>query len=358
MSWEGVLQYPIFSNILTRDTDGRFFLNQFSLLNSYPNTLPCLREKIFNHFLKTLVNDENSIERYYFTFNVFNAYCNRIDEYRNLLIPIDYLDQVKENKASLDKESILKRTKIAFTPEDKLKFTDHVIAYIDFLGAKNKMTDPKKSDEFLKEIYQTYMGALELYKKNYNKLTERFKIKIFSDNIVIAEEIENPNDPKSIEQSYTHVEQFASMIYIIALNTKNTMRGAISKGKLYIDDTFIFGEALFKAVNMEEEQAVYPRIIVDRKIKNEIFKQNDPENIILTDKGGVFYLTPLHGVKKIVPIELYNMNLGFIQRFLENSLKNPDVQKDDKLYSKYVWLINHFNQYCKENEFNHQIIIK
>ena len=43
-------------------------------------------------------------------------------------------------------------------------------------------------------------------------------------------------------------------------------RGGICKGKIYIDEIFVWGEVLVKAYLLESVEAIYTRIILDQEI--------------------------------------------------------------------------------------------
>ena len=48
------------------------------------------------------------------------------------------------------------------------------------------------------------------------------------------------------------------------------LRGGISIGQLFIDDAMVWGEALLKSYYLEDKIANYPRIIIEKKVVNEI----------------------------------------------------------------------------------------
>jgi hypothetical protein len=54
----------------------------------------------------------------------------------------------------------------------------------------------------------------------------------------------------------------ASQIILSLLCSGFLVRGAITKGNLYHKDNIVFGPALTNAVNMEENEAFYPRILI------------------------------------------------------------------------------------------------
>ena len=246
--------------------------------------------------------------------------------------------------------------RLKYQPTEPLKQTPHIVAFLDFLGATAKMRSVKDNDNFLQEIYTVYNFANQILEQTEKKRENKLKIKIFSDNIVIAEKIENPLDLQSVFQTYTDVEQFALMLYSQALLTKNMMRGAISMGNLFINDTFVYGEALVAAYDDESKIANYPRIIVDKNIW-EKFPRPDKENLVQCDIDGELYLSPFWGIPKISEYDKLKANLllNHIKNSIEAKYREISKKSNRFIFPKYHWLANQFNQYCQSNNFNFQI---
>ena len=76
------------------------------------------------------------------------------------------------------------------TEGEKKKFDNYIIAYIDFLGIKEKMKN-ESSYESLQILKFLLMGTKRTasYISDINTIND-FEIKIFSDNIVIAQKVE------------------------------------------------------------------------------------------------------------------------------------------------------------------------
>ena len=67
----------------------------------------------------------------------------------------------------------------------EIKPTNHLIAYIDFLGTKEKIKNDKDFTylKFLKELYSILIEHIKKTNKN-NEFLNKIKVKIFSDNIL------------------------------------------------------------------------------------------------------------------------------------------------------------------------------
>ena len=147
-------------------------------------------------------------------------------------------------------------------PTEQLKQTPHIVAFLDFLGASEKMTSAKDSNDFLKKLHLIYNDVIDVMTEKELSGEESVKIRIFSDNIVIAKETSDYFDRNAIFEVFSYSCFFQAYALLHGL----LVRGGISLGNFYMDDTFVFGEALVKAHEKESEQAVYPRIIVDKSI--------------------------------------------------------------------------------------------
>ena len=250
--------------------------------------------------------------------------------------------------------------KLKYQPTEPLKQTPHIVAFLDFLGASEKMRDPVKNDKFLQEINSVYMRA-----KISKDINPQLKIKIFSDNIVVAEEIPYPNNPDSVADTYWSVENFSSMLYTAAMVTGNFMRGAISTGLLYIDDTLVYGEALLNAHDGESKIANYPRIVIDKTIfvnakmddMWKTFNPPDKENMILRDMDGELYLNPFWGIPKVSEHNRKREEqfLAYVAETIIKEYKELFSKSKKTVFPKYHWLANQFNEYCHAN--NHPFLI-
>ena len=245
-------------------------------------------------------------------------------------------------------------------PTETLKQTPHILAFLDFLGASEKMRAPAKNDKFLQDINAIYQHA-----KISKDVNPQLKIKIFSDNIVIAEEIPNLDNQNSVIDIYWSVENFSLMLYTAAMVTGNLIRGYISIGNLYIDDIFVYGEALLNAHDGESKIANYPRIVVDKRIfanaqmddmwKN--FNPPDKDNIILRDMDGELYLNPFWGIPKVSEHNKKKEEQFFahVAKMIIKEYKELFSKSKKSVFPKYHWLANQFNEYCRAN--NHSFLI-
>ena len=156
-----------------------------------------------------------------------------------------------------------------------MKETEHIIAFIDIIGFSNEVENYIKNNN--KNFVNNLNSAITKIendvkneiKKNYDK-KNNFKInyKIFSDSIIIFTNLDILNEIRYFE--IAKYFQSISKIIKIFLKLNILVRGGISIGKGYISSNIIFSNALINAVNIEKNESIYPRIILDEIIIQEI----------------------------------------------------------------------------------------
>ena len=146
---------------------------------------------------------------------------------------------------------------------DKHNFNEYIVGYIDFLGVKDKIKN-EKSFESLQILKFLLSGTSNTatYISGINSINN-FDIKVFSDNIVIAQKIDKE---KLGDQIVSIVNVISSMQFQALLQFDFWLRGGITIGGLYIDNTIVWGSGLVDAYNIENNLANYPRVILSNKL--------------------------------------------------------------------------------------------
>ena len=356
-SQEELLKNETLAEMYLQDEDGKHFLNPFRIFKSFKTQyknfitriIKEIREMLLSEYAKTLIDKSISSEKHYFVLNQFNKYCSNHKEYGHLQIPIEIFDTpwVMPNKPRAELKTILdKNPPEIFTPPRQ---NEYIVAHIDFLGAAQKMTSPEDSDDFLGKIYEIYTKGLELLNKAEKNGLPPLDIKIFSDNIVIALRTDYNIDKWS---NYSLLARACIMFQILALSRNLVFRGAITIGNFYIDDTFVFGEAIARA-NKLEEAAKFPRVIVDAEDAINILKVAGKfKGLLKQDKDYRYFVSPFS-------INNDEFSEDDIISYLKNARKficaEYSESENQGVKEKYHWLANQFNEYCHAN--NHPFLI-
>lgn len=214
---------------------------------------------------------------------------------------------------------------------------EYYIASIDLLGAKELIINDT-DDIFLNQIKNIYKSWVKI-KEDWQ--FSRLHVKIFSDNVVIA--IKN-----AYSDAVDNLLEFVAYMAEHFLCCGYKPRGGICKGKLYIDETFVWGEGLVKAYLLESVKAIYPRIILDQEIISKSSKHLT-EWMIFKDADGhlcLNYLKSFGGnkelwIKKIEDITSRTQKeLVLLHSKLELAYDKNEKQKLSRVIEKIQWLGN------------------
>ena len=156
-----------------------------------------------------------------------------------------------------------------------LETTEYIVSFIDILGATEMIKNDQ--DKYLDLIHESYRKTLSFIEKSNNHNIP-IVCKIFSDNIVLARPV---ND--NIDLAFLRVVQFSAYLQFQLATKDILVRGGITKGKFYHDDVMVWGTALVDSANLEKEKAIYPRIIIDPELIQELIDRNILKNKIWLD---------------------------------------------------------------------------
>ena len=147
------------------------------------------------------------------------------------------------------------------------KEMDYVIAYIDLLGTKDLLAKSSEQNIF-ENIYYPFLLAGKIVPTMRELNWDKFKIKIFSDNILIAYPVKNVDDKNSVCAAYEEMGKLLRLFLPILINHGFLFRGAITVDKLFINDIMVWGKGLSSVVHLEETVAIYPRLIISEDLLN------------------------------------------------------------------------------------------
>ena len=219
----------------------------------------------------------------------------------------------------------------------KIHTSNYCVAYLDVLGAENYMKGDL-ADKFLNDLNSIYFDAInDISFTNY--VTQKdIQVKIFSDNILLGIQINENDDLR--KDKIEKILNIAGNIFNNALYHGYLLRGAITEGPFYKDDNniFVYGKALIDAVEIEEELAIYPRVVAQKSIQETLpqyFEECADGNFILQN----FIFHP-----------------GFPEIYKQNLLEiYKKSYKNEKVKQKIMWIISFFNSYYVHSITNVQI---
>ena len=219
-------------------------------------------------------------------------------------------------------------------PQTNYKQSTYCIAYLDILGGKSLIC--KDSDNiFLNHLNMFFEDAICEAEMAQIFSKQDVIVKFFSDNILIAIKL-NANDEKRVDK-LTKLLNIAGNIQTEVLGYGYLMRGAIVEGDFYHDEKFVYGKALVEAVNIEENVAIYPRIIIQKQIQ-ELLPQ-----YCYQDNDGEYYLNSF----------LYCSAMSYVGFKISLLAMLMEYARDSKIKRKVMWAITYYNKYyCNPHSFN------
>lgn len=229
----------------------------------------------------------------------------------------------------------------------------HAIVYLDLLGTTSKIIKDAH-DSYLRDIYALY-NSVQIFNKHEAFSPYGFndiKVKIFSDNIILAIELNTGNDISRISNllSFTSLMQINAIIHHSWL-----MRGGITLGDLFLDDLLVWGPGLVRAYKLESNFAIYPRIVIDPIINsfitNELREEKIWDSLFLEDIDGWSYLNFLNYYNSQDAQGNDHREKLLKDSFdkLLSSIELSDKTYDEKAYQKVQWYKNYVNTWYKGN---------
>ena len=222
--------------------------------------------------------------------------------------------------------------------QDK-SFGNYIVAYIDFLGMTNRMKQKNSFDSL-----QILKFILARAKKNAAFITgintiNDFDIKVFSDNVVIAQKIKK----EKLSDQIISVINLVSLIQFEAFfQFDYPLRGGIAIGDLFIDDSIGWGTGLIESYHIENSIANYPRVIVSPKIIKD-YENCEEKSInlfalIKEDIDGLWFVDYLMAAPNIALIPEISASLA--------DKAAQHANEDERVKQKLNWIISYFNDFC------------
>ena len=224
------------------------------------------------------------------------------------------------------------------------KLNNHIVAFIDILGSTEAIK--KDEEKSLQVMHDSYTEAIKLFDYLFENKQIKPKVKIFSDNIVVAVSREG----ESGHGAFCAVVMLSAIIQVEFLKHGLLTRGGIATGSFFCDELMVWGKVLVKAYSLESTVAVYPRIIIDPELIGELgltrpdclFKKT--QKWIIQDEDGLFvvdYINEFLQNKDFFGVVLLNIVEEKLGEFSGNI----------KICQKWLWLSNYIsNKLLSENE--------
>lgn len=135
--------------------------------------------------------------------------------------------------------------------------TTYIVAYLDMLGTKALIQSEQRSAAACKNLHELYQIVMAM---GGNCGCSEIVVKIFSDNLILAQKLDGQNDQTVIKSFLQIISVFQ---FVAVCERAWPLRGGITIGGLILDDVIIWGQALLRSYALESCTAIYPRIVID-----------------------------------------------------------------------------------------------
>lgn len=237
-----------------------------------------------------------------------------------------------------------------------MKYDQRIVLFLDILGFKKIVLETIEKQETNGNFIDRKEKILDLH-NTLSKMGEiagnqsilnNINVTQFSDSIVISFLEESPNNAPKV---------FRIILEIIINLIKRGIicRGAISYGKFIHSEKILFGPALIDAYETESKAAMYPRVIMDKriydysnssKIKLSKVKDNPISGYIKEDLDGKFYIDYISNAHLIIQDE-YEL-IEFYKSLRNIIVKGRRYDQPD-LKVKYGWLKSKYDSFLNSD---------
>lgn len=181
-----------------------------------------------------------------------------------------------------------------------IKNDDEANNFIAFMEENKKFLVEQERNQEIKEKYkQEWFDLYEWYDVKFAFISDSFVL------TMVPKEVD-----KDLDEKVFHLHS-ANVLFIISIRIFNLIFFALAKEKLFIrggisnsfcniKNEFVVGEGLIEAYNLESKEAIYPRILLSKKITNNTKimdslkfiskKMYNSNYLIKKDSDGYFYL--------------------------------------------------------------------
>lgn len=202
-----------------------------------------------------------------------------------------------------------------------LPYEEKLVAFIDILGVKDKV---KEGGDDAAQVVNIMMQIRTYVDTECSSLVkqERLHFLQIGDGFFIVSDADCINEVCKI----LSLIQWQVLIYLQMLLRGVLTAGQVSEGE---NGEFFIGPAIIEALELEGENAIFPRIIYEnKKIEKYINKESFDFNYIVEDEDKIKYLD-------FIEFNIDNEQLS--KDDLENLLEKHEVKKElKKRYEKYV----------------------
>ncbi|MEI7639233.1 MAG: hypothetical protein WCJ37_18115 [Syntrophus sp. (in: bacteria)] len=233
-----------------------------------------------------------------------------------------------------------------------------IVCHLDILGWTSLTEKAIESGEglaFLRKIRETLGNAYRLLRKDATEPLrpneQYYQIKTFTDNIVVA--IPYRRLRLEGEAELVTIFNIFRILQLELVRNGLLLRGAVAFGDHYMDDDFVFGDALLEAVKYEKSGGP-PRIVlgpsISKRVKTHIdfysghIRHTPHFGYLFMDTDGELFIDYLSRAFMAYPGPIFFDILESHRKLIYKNLKEYSLEEDT--LKKYKWLAGYHNFVC------------
>lgn len=222
------------------------------------------------------------------------------------------------------------------------KYSNQLIAFVDVLGIKDLIEKYRSNDEHIA------INKIRKIRKIVESSTEIIKRTGSIDYLQISDSFVFVCDPKTI---ILLIELLATIQMRIITECQFLVRGAITIGDAIVEEfgKFIVGPAYIKAYQLQDNDAIYPRIIVDRSVTEAIKRStHSVKRYLQRDSDKEFFVDY---------IKIYMQKTSLSKQKIKSRLRREDTfnylrdsfnknyqEEKHNISQKYGWTIQYYKK--------------
>jgi hypothetical protein len=225
---------------------------------------------------------------------------------------------------------------------------ESIVLYVDELGTTEALANLTDAD-----LGQVTKDHVELGWFLHSSDAESFQRSVrFSDNTVVGAPVTDSDDGGAFHQIFSAATYQCNLVM-----RGRFLRGGIARGPLYIADSYVTGAGLVMAVKLEELTAVFPRVVIERRLIEGILRETMPEadpfdspanRFVLVDADGELFVNYLAALA-----EDEEDIAGWLRTHRDVIEQNLALHgKNERVRRKYAWVAQYHNWACSERFFN------
>lgn len=191
-----------------------------------------------------------------------------------------------------------------------IDYQERIVAFVDILGFSNLIGRIEEDSKLHDRLHWalTHIRSIKESSQNEHSVQSNLKVSVFSDCIVVT----GPTD------DYHSVIWTIGWLQANLLGAGILVRGGISFGKVCHSEGLLYGKGMLEAYHIENSAAVYPRVVIDPKLENQL-PARYKEIFLVVDSDGLLFIDPF----------AFNGSVGNVDAQVEDGWDPHEIYLDE-----------------------------